>query len=97
MVYLQFDYGEKVCYIKYEKGKSETHGLPYNIYVKSHARLAVTIGGSGGLFFFLKDLINETDKSNNEDTYLDQIRICNVHWHRPPSVELEGKPLHGGG
>ena len=44
MVYLQFDYGEKVCYIKYEKGKSETHGLPYNIYVKSHARLAVTIG-----------------------------------------------------
>ena len=54
MVYLQFDYGEKVCYIKYEKGKSETHGLPYNIYVKSHARLAVTIGGSGGYFFLLK-------------------------------------------
>ena len=52
MVYLQFDYGEKVCYIKYEKGKSETHGLPYNIYVKSHARLAVTIGGSGGYVFF---------------------------------------------
>ena len=54
MVYLQFDYGEKVCYIKYEKGKSETHGLPYNIYVKSHARLAVTIGGSGGYFLSLK-------------------------------------------
>ena len=54
MVYLQFDYGEKVCYIKYEKGNSETHGLPYNIYVKSHARLAVTIGGSGGYFLSLK-------------------------------------------
>ena len=54
MVYFQFDYGEKVCYIKYEKGKSETHGLPYNIYVKSHARLAVTIGGSGGYFLSLK-------------------------------------------
>ena len=55
-------------------------------------RPAVTIASSGGLFFSLKDLINETYKCNNEDTYLDQIRICNVHWHRPP-FKLEGKPL----
>lgn len=60
-------------------------------------RSAVTSASSGGLFFILKDLIHKTDKGDNEDTYLEQIRICNVHWHRPPSVELEGKPLHGGG
>ena len=86
-----------MCYNKSEKGKPETHGLPYNDWIKSLMRLAVTIAGSGGLFFVLKDLVNKTNKCNNEDTYLDKIRICNVHWHRPPSVELDGKPLHAGG
>ena len=63
-------------------------------------RPAVTIASSGGLFFSLKDLINETYKCNNEDTYLDQIRICNIHWQAllsfvwrvSPSEKWEGRP-----
>ena len=51
-----------------------------------------TIGGSGRLFFSPEDCITQSYESDNEDTYLDQIRICNVHWHRPP-FKLEGKPL----
>ncbi len=54
-------------------------------------RSAVTSASSGGLFFILKDLIHKTDKGDNEDTYLEQIRICNVHWHRPPFWRV--KPL----
>lgn len=42
------------------------------------------------LFSSLGHLINETNKGDNEDTYLDQIRICNIHWHRPPFFRLEG-------
>ena len=88
MVYLQFDYGEKYVILNMKRKVRNTRPTPTIFSVKSHARLAVTIGGSGGFLSF-KNLINETNKCNNEDTYLDRIRICNVHWHRPPSVELE--------
>lgn len=43
------------------KGKPETHGLPYILYNLSRMRLAVTIRGSGGLLFTLKDLIPSND------------------------------------
>ena len=67
--------GKKYGILNMKKGKPETHGLPYNDWIKSLMRLAVTIGGSGGLFFVLKDLVNKTNKCNNEDTYLNKIRI----------------------
>ena len=40
-----------------------------------------------------KDLLTPTSsyESDNEDTYLDQVRICNIHWHRPPFFRPEGE------
>ena len=37
--------------------------------------------------------ITETNKSDNEDQQLDQIRVCNIHWHRPPFFRPEGSTL----
>ena len=65
--------------------------LRQDVYKRQLMRSAVTSASSGGLFFILKDLIHKTDKGDNEDTYLEQIRICNVHWHRPPFWRV--KPL----
>ena len=28
-----------------------------------------------------EDRVHNPNESDNEDTYLDQVRICNVHWH----------------
>ena len=34
--------------------------------------------------FSLKYLVKETYKGYDKETYLDQVRICNIHRHRPP-------------
>ena len=54
-----------------------------------------TIRGSGRLFFSPKDRITQSYESDNEDTYLDQIRICNVHW-QPSFLSSGGLPLRRG-
>ena len=71
-----------------EKGKPETHVLPSINYDNCFTQ-PFTIASSGRLFSILEDLITKTNKSDNEDTCLYQIRICN-HWHRPPFFRLEG-------
>ena len=38
---------------------------------------AVTIAVVAAIFF----CVTQSNESDNEDTYLDQVRICNVHWH----------------
>ena len=92
---IKIDYLTKVCYICNIKGKARDTRPTPNMSYKSLTRPAVTIGSSGGLFFALKDLINKTNKSHNEYTYLDKIRICNIHWH-PPPFRWRDKPLLGG-
>ena len=39
---------------------------------------------------FAKDCITQSYESDNEYTYLDQIRICNKQWHHPPFFRLDG-------
>lgn len=59
-----------------------------------------TIASSGRLFSTLKDCVTQSYKGYNEDTYLDQIRICNIHWQAllsfvwrvSPSEKWEGRP-----
>ena len=48
------------------------------------------------LFFSPENLIYQTHKGDNEDTKLDQIRICNIHWH-PSFLSFGGLPLRYGG
>lgn len=59
-------------------------------YCDNYISQPFTIGSSGRLFSFPEDCITQSYESDNEDTYLDQIRICNKHWHRPPFYRPEG-------
>ena len=43
--------------------------------------------------FILENLVNKTNKGDNEYQKLNQISICNIHWHRPPFFRTEGQPL----
>ena len=72
-------------------------GKPQAAYPESYA---TTFTGSrqlfavvGGLFLSPENLITQTDKGDNEEQQLEQVRICNIHWHRPPFFRLEGSPL----
>ena len=84
-----------MCYSKYKVKGSQIHtAYPNDEQSNAFQHQPFTIGGSGRLFFSPEDCITQSYESDNEDTYLDQIRICNVHWHRPPFLfGLEGQPL----
>ncbi len=68
-------------------------GLPSTSKLYRYMRQVVTIGSSGGLFLSPENLITQTYKGNNKYTKLDKIRICNIHWHRPPFYRSEGWSL----
>ena len=79
-------------YIENRKGKPETHGLPSGNYNNCFIQ-PFTIGSSGRLFLSPEDLFTQTHKSDNEYHELNQISVCNIHWHRPPFFRPEGQPL----
>ena len=37
--------------------------------------------------------MTQSHEGYNEYPYLNQVLICNIHWHRPPFFRLEGSPL----
>ena len=77
--------GQRVCpeYHTDIQNKMNTDGnITYPGQLKELFYLpAVHYCSSGRLFFSPKDCIAQSYESDNEDTYLDQIRICNIHWH----------------
>ena len=79
--------------LKMKKGKPETHGLPLKMKkLNALQHQPFTIGSSGRLFSVLKNLIEQTDKGNNECTKKKKFLVCN-HWHPLLSFVWRVKPL----
>ena len=86
----------QMCYIEHKEGEArDTRPTPDNEQLNAFQHQPFTIGSSGRLFFSPKDRVTQSYESDNEDTYLDQIRICNVHWH-PSFLSSGGLPLRRG-
>ena len=81
--------------IYYRHRESQRSDLPSQVL--SYITQPSTSANSWRLFLSLKDCITQTYKGYNEYTYLNQIRICNIHWHCPPFFRLEGCPSEDGG
>ena len=82
----------QMCYSQITKGKPEA-AYPKIIVYLPLTRSAVIIAGNGGYFLDIRVarkacrslsvliyLMNQTNEGHNEDTELNEIRICN-HWH----------------
>lgn len=77
--------------IYYRHKGNHRSGYPQMTKLQPFIGQAVTIGSSGGYFFFpSKDCIAQSDKGANEDTKLKKVRVCNIHWYHPPFFRLEG-------
>ena len=89
-----------MCYIEDEKGKArDTRPTLEDKKLNALQHQPFTIGSSGRLFSVLKNLIEQTDKGNNECTKKKKFLVCN-HWHpllsfvwRVKSLRsMEGRP-----
>ena len=86
-----------VCSIlQIQKGKArDIRPTPDDEQLNAFQHQPFTIRGSGRLFLCSEDRVAQSNESNDEDTKLNQISVCNVHRH-PSFLSSGGLSLRRG-